>query len=66
MGLELVPRTHRGGTVARVSPRIGNGDIVVMHDGDESAPFEDQRHTVEATARLIPLLRAKGYTFGRF
>jgi len=36
----------------------------VMHDGDESAPFKDQRHTVDGTARLIPQLRAKGFDFG--
>jgi hypothetical protein len=35
-----------------------------MHDGDQSAPIADQRHTVEATARLIPALRAKGFGFG--
>jgi hypothetical protein len=35
-----------------------------MHDGDESAPLADQRYTVEATARLIPALRAKGFVFG--
>ena len=51
-------------TVRRVSRRIGDGDIVVMHDGDESAPLKDQRHTVDATARLIPELRAKGFEFG--
>jgi peptidoglycan/xylan/chitin deacetylase (PgdA/CDA1 family) len=51
--------------VKRVAPRVRDGDIVVMHDGDESAPFKDQRHTVDATARLIPELRAKGFTFGR-
>jgi peptidoglycan/xylan/chitin deacetylase (PgdA/CDA1 family) len=50
--------------VKRVAGRVSNGDIVVMHDGDESAPFADQRHTVDATARLIPELRAKGFTFG--
>jgi len=50
--------------VRRVSHRIGDGDIVVMHDGDESAPLKDQRHTVDATARLIPELRAKGFEFG--
>jgi peptidoglycan-N-acetylglucosamine deacetylase len=48
----------------RVRHRIGNGDIVVMHDGDESAPFADQRHTVDAIARLLPDLRAEGYEFG--
>jgi peptidoglycan/xylan/chitin deacetylase (PgdA/CDA1 family) len=50
--------------VARVLKRANAGDIVVMHDGDESAPLADQRHTVEATARLIPALRAKGFVFG--
>ena len=53
-------------TVARLIARIKPGDIVVMHDGNVYNPSGDQRHTVEATARLIPLLRAKGYTFGRF
>jgi peptidoglycan-N-acetylglucosamine deacetylase len=50
--------------VGRVGHRVSNGDIVVMHDGDESAPFKDQRQTVEATARLIPELRSKGFVFG--
>jgi peptidoglycan/xylan/chitin deacetylase (PgdA/CDA1 family) len=50
--------------VARVLKRANAGDIVVMHDGDESAPLADQRHTLEATARLIPALRAKGFVFG--
>ena len=53
-------------TVDRVMSRIAPGDIVVMHDGNVYNPGEDQRHAVEATARLIPLLRAKGYAFGRF
>jgi peptidoglycan-N-acetylglucosamine deacetylase len=50
--------------VKRIEPRVSNGDIVVMHDGDESDPFKDQRHTVDATARLIPDLRARGFEFG--
>src|SRR5436309_8472502 len=50
------PRTADS-VVNRVRNRVAHGDIVVMHDGDESAPFADQRHTVEATARLIPALR---------
>jgi peptidoglycan-N-acetylglucosamine deacetylase len=52
-----------GATAQRVLARAGAGDVV-MHDGDESAPFADQRHTVEATTRLIPALRAKGFVFG--
>ena len=47
----------------RIAGRVSAGDIVVMHDGDESAPRRDQRHTVEATALLIPTLRARGFTF---
>jgi peptidoglycan-N-acetylglucosamine deacetylase len=48
----------------RMLDRARGGDIIVMHDGDEQAPFDDQRHTVEATARLIPALRARGFQFG--
>ena len=50
--------------VKRLKDRVRSGDIVVMHDGDESAPFADQRHTVEAAARLIPELRRRGFEFG--
>lgn len=50
--------------VKRLSARVAAGDIVVMHDGDESAPFRDQRQTVVATARLIPALRARAFQFG--
>jgi peptidoglycan-N-acetylglucosamine deacetylase len=53
-----------GSTFERLASRVSGGDIVVMHDGDESAPRNDQRHTVDATARLIPSLRARGFTFG--
>ena len=48
----------------RIAGRARNGDIIVMHDGDESAPFADQRHTVEATSRLIPLFKSRGFSFG--
>jgi peptidoglycan/xylan/chitin deacetylase (PgdA/CDA1 family) len=57
-------RRTSAAVVARVLKRAKAGDIVVMHDGDESAPIADQRHTIEATARLIPALRAKGFGFG--
>jgi peptidoglycan-N-acetylglucosamine deacetylase len=50
--------------VKRIGGRAGNGDIIVMHDGDESAPIADQRHTVDATARLIPLFRSRNFRFG--
>jgi peptidoglycan/xylan/chitin deacetylase (PgdA/CDA1 family) len=48
----------------RIVSRVSDGDIIVMHDGDESAPTRDQRHTVDATRRLIPELRARGFSFG--
>jgi peptidoglycan/xylan/chitin deacetylase (PgdA/CDA1 family) len=50
-------------TFNRIASRAEAGDIVVMHDGDESAPTRDQRQTVDATARLIPALRARGFVF---
>ena len=50
--------------VARLIRRVSAGDIVVMHDGDESAPRRPQPQTVEATARLVAELRAKGFQFG--
>lgn len=52
-------------TFHRLAPRVSDGDIIVMHDGDESAPARDQRHTVEATRRLVPELRARGFAFGK-
>jgi peptidoglycan/xylan/chitin deacetylase (PgdA/CDA1 family) len=51
-------------TFRRISARASAGDIVVMHDGDESAPRRDQRHTVDATTQLVPALRARGFRFG--
>ena len=57
------PRTAAS-TFQRIAKRVSAGDIIVMHDGDESAPRRDQRHTVDATARLIPALRARGFSFG--
>ena len=51
--------------LARLLPRAESGDIIVVHDGDDGAPRADQRHAVEATARLIPALRARGFGFTR-
>ena len=57
-------RRTADGIVGRLTARASAGDIFVMHDGDESAPRKDQRQTVDATARLIPALRARGFEFG--
>jgi peptidoglycan/xylan/chitin deacetylase (PgdA/CDA1 family) len=59
----LRPRTADA-TAGRILGRASAGDIIVMHDGDESDPLRDQRHTVEATARIIPAARARGLAFG--
>ena len=50
--------------VDRIAPRVRAGDIIVMHDGNQAAPREPQPHTVEATSRLIPRLRERGFAFG--
>jgi peptidoglycan/xylan/chitin deacetylase (PgdA/CDA1 family) len=50
--------------VSRIVPRVRAGDIIVMHDGNHKAPRAPQPHTVEATSRIIPLLRSRGFDFG--
>ena len=50
--------------VHRIGPRVRAGDIIVMHDDDARAPGKPQPHTVEATSRLIPMLRERGFAFG--
>lgn len=50
--------------VQRIGSRARAGSIVVMHDGHHEDPRADRRYMIEATARLIPLLRAKGLEFG--
>lgn len=57
-------RRTAGSIVSRVLKRASAGDIVVMHDGNHAKPLADHRFTVDATARLIPELRAKGFVFG--
>ena len=51
-------------TFSRLVSRAEDGDIAVLHDGDESAPRKPQPATVDATARLIPAWRARGLAFG--
>ena len=49
---------------ARLAKRASAGDIVVMHDGHHVNPRADRRYAVEATALMIPALRARGFAFG--
>ena len=48
---------------SRLAARASDGDIVVMHDGHHRNPRAKRQHTVEATADLIPRLRARGFVF---
>jgi peptidoglycan/xylan/chitin deacetylase (PgdA/CDA1 family) len=48
---------------SRILRRVSPGDIVVLHDGHHVDPRADRRYAIEATAKLVPALRAKGYHF---
>ena len=52
-----------GRLATRLAANASPGDIVVMHDGHHVDPAPDRRYAVEATRRLIPALRARGYRF---
>jgi peptidoglycan-N-acetylglucosamine deacetylase len=43
----------------RLARRANAGDIIVMHDGHHINPRADRRYAIEATARLVPALRAR-------
>ena len=50
--------------VRRFAGRVSGGDIIVMHDGHHEDPRADRRYTVDATVRLVPVLRDEGFAFG--
>jgi peptidoglycan/xylan/chitin deacetylase (PgdA/CDA1 family) len=47
--------------VKRLQRGIANGAIFCLHDGRETRENPDIGVTIEATRRLIPLLKARGY-----
>lgn len=49
----------------RLVRRASAGDIIVMHDGHHVNPGADRRYVVEATARMVPAFRERGFSFGR-
>jgi peptidoglycan/xylan/chitin deacetylase (PgdA/CDA1 family) len=54
-------RAREGASLAdRLARRANDGDIVVIHDGHHVDPRPDRRYAIEATARLVPALRARG------
>lgn len=50
----------------RLARRARAGDIIVIHDGHHIDPRANRQYAVDATARLIPLLRARQVGFERF
>lgn len=44
----------------RLAAGANAGDIIVIHDGHHLNPRADRQYAVDATARLIPALRARG------
>ena len=49
---------------SRLAAKASDGDVVVMHDGHHKDPRADRRRTITATAELVPLLKARGFSFG--
>ena len=50
--------------VPRLAARASAGDIVVIHDGHHKDPRADRRYAVETVDRLVPELKAAGFSFG--
>ena len=63
-GWDWEPSTGRE-VADRVLRDVAPGTIVLLHDGGHDRPDADRSWTVEATALLIPALRAQGYRFVR-
>jgi chitooligosaccharide deacetylase len=55
------PRGDR--LAAKIARKASAGDIVVIHDGHHKDPRPDRRHAGETVRRLVPTLRARGFTF---
>jgi len=59
---------YRPQDAARLAERLGRavspGNIIVMHDGHHKNPAADRQYAIEATRRLVPVLRSRGYRFG--
>ncbi len=55
---------HPEEIVRRIARRASAGDIIVLHDGHHINGRADRRYTVEATMKLVPALKARGFRFG--
>ena len=52
-----------GPAVAQRISRVGNGDIICLHDARELAPNPDIRPTLEAVRLAVPMLLEQGFRF---
>jgi chitooligosaccharide deacetylase len=50
--------------VPRIADRASDGDIIVIHDGHHVDPRANRQYAIDTVKRLIPALRAKGFSFG--
>ena len=58
-------RPHQAeGLAERLARKASDGDIIVMHDGHHEDPRADRQYAVDATALLVPALRARGFELG--
>jgi peptidoglycan/xylan/chitin deacetylase (PgdA/CDA1 family) len=57
------PRADR--VVSRLARKASPGDIIVIHDGHHKNPEADRSHAAETVRRLVPVLKGKGFSFGR-
>ena len=56
---------HPDRITARLSRKASAGDIIVIHDGHHKNPEANRRHAAETVRRFVPLMKAKGFHFGR-
>ena len=57
------PRADR--VAARLARKASPGDIIVIHDGHHKNPDADRRHAAETARVFVPLMKTKGFRFGR-
>ena len=55
------PRSDR--VTRRLERKASPGDIIVIHDGHHKNPDADRSHAAETVRRLVPILKAKGFSF---
>ena len=56
-------RPRNGERLARrLARKASAGDVIVIHDGHHKNPRADRRHAADAVRRLVPALRARGFS----